>query len=222
MVTLTYQKLQDQIASALRRTDLTSQIQEFIDRAERRLSRELAPRGFETYVGSTMTAGSAGAIIDQPADFLSDISFVILANAQYPTATGTGTVRSFVQRKSYSFVRAYWPDQTALGTPRYWCDMGTNQFLVGPSPIAAFAFELGYYGRLASLSASNATNYLTQYAPELLFYASLLESAPYLADDPRIQVWTTMYDRLALSFGAMEKRFETAEQDTPKKEAAPP
>ena len=44
------------------------------------------------------------------------------------------------------------------------------------------------------------TNFLTEYAPDLLLYATLLEAAPFLKKDERIQTWQQMYDRAAQAF----------------------
>jgi hypothetical protein len=38
---------------------------------------------------------------------------------------------------------------------------------------------------------------LTEYAPDLLTYATLLEATPFLKNDERIATWQAMYDRAA-------------------------
>jgi len=40
-------------------------------------------------------------------------------------------------------------------------------------------------------------NWLTEYAPDVLLYASLLEATPFLKNDERVQMWQGMYDRAA-------------------------
>ena len=40
-------------------------------------------------------------------------------------------------------------------------------------------------------------NWLTEYAPDVLLYASLLEALPFLKNDERVQMWQGMYDRAA-------------------------
>lgn len=47
------------------------------------------------------------------------------------------------------------------------------------------------------LGDDQQTNFITEYAPDLLLYATLLESAPFLKNDERITTWQTMYDRAA-------------------------
>jgi hypothetical protein len=41
------------------------------------------------------------------------------------------------------------------------------------------------------------TNWLSEYAPQLLLYGTLLEATPFLKNDERIPVWQSMYDRAA-------------------------
>ena len=53
-----------------------------------------------------------------------------------------------------------------------------------------------YVGAL-SLRLGYETNWLTEYAPDLLLYAALLEAAPFLKKDERIGTWQAMYDRAA-------------------------
>jgi len=46
---------------------------------------------------------------------------------------------------------------------------------------------------LPALSDSNTSNWLLDLAPDAYLYASLLESAPFLRDDERLQTWTALY-----------------------------
>ena len=41
------------------------------------------------------------------------------------------------------------------------------------------------------------TNWITEYAPQLLLYGTLVEATPFLKNDERIPVWQSMYDRAA-------------------------
>lgn len=209
MTVQTYALLKTDTAAALARDDLTARIAEFVANAEFRIARELRPRGFEVYTTSTFTSGSAGAIIDQPTRLIDLISFHVLADA---AGTATGSIRYPCFERPYSFIRAYTPNQSTTGRPKFYADMGANQIIVAPSPSAAFTFELAYYERLAPLSDSNTTNYLTANAPQLLLYATLLESAPYLRDDARIETWQGLYDRHAAAFAKREQSFNVDDQ----------
>ena len=53
--------------------------------------------------------------------------------------------------------------------------------------------ELLYYQKIPALSASNTTNWLLTAHPDVYLYGALMQSAPYLDDDQRMQVWSTLY-----------------------------
>jgi hypothetical protein len=54
-----------------------------------------------------------------------------------------------------------------------------------------------YYEQTRFLGDDFQTNWVTEYIPDLLLYASLLEATPFLKNDERIQTWQAMYDRAA-------------------------
>src|SRR3990167_2951986 len=215
MTAQTFALLQSDVAAALQRTDLTARIVEFISNAEFAIARSIRPRGFERYTTSTFVVGASGAVVDQPARLMGMISWYALADS---AGTATGSIRYPVRRRSYSFCRAYNPNASTTGRPLFWADAGDAQFLVAPSPSVAFEFELNYYERLAPLSASNTTNWLTDNCPQLLLYASLIESAPYLRDDERIAVWQAQYEKHVAAITAVESMFDTADADVPRKQ----
>jgi hypothetical protein len=57
--------------------------------------------------------------------------------------------------------------------------------------------EVLYYEQPQLLGEDTQTNWLTEYAPDVLLYAALLEASPFLKKDERIQTWQAMYDRAA-------------------------
>lgn len=206
-VTTTWTNLQTYMAAELKRSDLTTYFPNFINNAEFRISRELKPRGFEKYITGAMTSGNK--YFQPPVRLLSLISLHILVDsAAVPTTTGTQRLN--LPRRSYSWLLDYAPSgNSSTGVPRYYSDVDGTDFIVGPSPNAAYTMEMAYYEKLAPLDASNETNWLTVNAPDLLLYAALLESAPFLRDDPRVATWQGMYDRLGASLTAQDAAFMT-------------
>jgi hypothetical protein len=83
---------------------------------------------------------------------------------------------------------------SASGQPKYFCVIG-GQIRVLPTPDTSYVSELIYYGKLSKLSTSNTTNWLLTLSPDVYLYGSLLQAAPYLQDDARIQVWAGLYQR---------------------------
>ena len=166
------------------------QIPHLIAMAEKDIARTIKPQGFEVYVVSAFIASAAGAVLQKP-DRWRETFF-------WSMGTGTGyNTRKTLWPKSLPYMRDYWPNQTTLGEPKYYGDYGFQNWLVVPSPALAYPFELGYYEFLAPLDASNGTNWLTQYAPDLILFGTLLQAAPFLKNDERIGTWQQMYGKAA-------------------------
>lgn len=185
---MTYTSLVTTLQQWLDRSDATliANIPQFISDAEFRIARELKILGFITVVQSTFTPGEA--IVSKPQGWRETVSM------RCGTGTGNNTSSPMFVR-NYEYLRTYWPDSTQTGTPKYYSDYDQDHWLVAPTPATNAPFECVYYARVKPLDDTNQTNVLTEYAPDMLLYAALLESAPYLKNDDRIQVWQQRYDR---------------------------
>jgi hypothetical protein len=180
----TYSDLQTSIANYLARSDLTSQIPDFITFAENRLRRELRIRQMLKSV--TTATVSSDNTIEIPADFLQVRDFVVMTNP--------------IQPLSYSSPSALSNDPRAseVGVPLSYTILA-NDFQVSPAPDGIYTVKLLYFSAPAYLSSSNTTNVFLTTAPDALLYASLIEAEPYLMNDARINTWGTMYDRAIAS-----------------------
>lgn len=58
-----------------------------------------------------------------------------------------------------------------------------------PTPGIAYTLEMVYRSNIPALTASNTTNWLLTLAPDFYLYGVLLETAPYIKEDGRIQTW---------------------------------
>jgi len=58
-------------------------------------------------------------------------------------------------------------------------------------------FEILYYELPPLLDDAVQTNWLTDYAPQLLLYGTLLEATSFLKNDERLPTWQVQYDRAA-------------------------
>lgn len=107
----------------------------------------------------------------------------------------TGALQSYtsILPRAYEYCRLYWPDLSETGAPVFYADIDYNHYLVVPTPQVAYPFQITYYETPDHLSDANQENWLSQNAPDLLLYACLLETAPFLKNDQRLQVWQQMY-----------------------------
>jgi hypothetical protein len=100
----------------------------------------------------------------------------------------------------------------------FYADYNSSNWLFAPSPDAAYPFEILYYELPPLLDDVVQSNWLTEYAPQLLLYGTLLEATPCLKNDERIQVWQAMYDRSAAMLNG-EDLAKVLDRNTVRKEA---
>lgn len=76
------------------------------------------------------------------------------------------------------------------GTP-IWFTIAGEEMELCPTPSSALTVEMTYRKYLPALSDSNQQNWLLDMAPDAYLYGMLMEAAPYLHEDERIQVWAS-------------------------------
>lgn len=189
MAITTYAELQTAVANWLHRSDLTTIVPTFIDLAEARINGDLDARFQDKKVVISTVAGTETVSI--PDD---------LINIRHISAE-----TSYVQTLKYLA-----PDQfesqfpyTVSGVPNVYTVIGTNLYLA-PIPDAAYDLDLVYKSRVPALSESATTNTLLTTYPNVYLYATLLESAPYLKDDARIQIWENQYKEAIQTVNAQD------------------
>jgi hypothetical protein len=193
--TMTFTTLQQDVRRYLERgTTYASdpvvfeQIPRLINLAERRIARELKVQGFINVVSGTLQSGVA--VYSKPDRWRDTVSINIGTGANNNT-------RTVLFARAYEYLLSYWPDRTATAQPIFYSDYDYTHWLIAPTPNADYPFEVLYYELPPLLDDAVQTNWLTDYAPQLLLYGTLLEATPFLKNDERIPVWQNMYDRAA-------------------------
>ena len=180
MALTTYTELKASIADWLNRTDLTTQIPDFISLAEAQIERQLRTRQMLTRTTVTIDAQFEST----PSDFL-EVRTLKLTGTNPITPLTFMTMDSLDEQSTIDI---------GSGKPKYFTVVGT-EFRFVPTPDAAYAAEIVYFAKLNKLSTSVATNFLLTSSPDIYLYGSLLQAAPYLLDDARIPVWSALYER---------------------------
>jgi len=173
-----YANLQTNIADYLARQDLTDKIPMFISLAEKRLNRDLRLR--QTLQQSTYSMDS-GFTVPTPADFLELQDIHLVANPIVPLTFQT--VSQFYRRSGGT---------NTQGQPVNYTLVADN-FVLAPQPTGASQISMTYYKIPKPMSDTNPTNEYLDVCPDLVLYASLAESAPFLMDDPRLATWQALY-----------------------------
>lgn len=164
------------------------QVPRLINLAERRIARELKIQGFINVVTTHLEIGQS--VMAKPDRWRDTVSITIGAGAANDT-------RKLLFTRDYEYLRAYWPDQTATGEPQFYAEYDYNHWLFAPTADERYPVEILYYQLPPLLDDEHQSNWLTENAPELLLYGTLLEATPFLKNDERIGVWQAMYDRSA-------------------------
>jgi hypothetical protein len=94
--------------------------------------------------------------------------------------------RTFLFTRAYEYLRSYWPNEAPRRRPLFYADYDYTHWLIAPTPDQAYPFEVLYYELPQLLDDTVQTNWLTEYAPQLLLYGTLLEATPFLKNDERI------------------------------------
>jgi hypothetical protein len=177
-----YTSLQTAVIEWLARdqdTTLIARIPTFIQLFEAKMNRELFVRQME--LRSTTTADTSTTepeFISLPTDFQS------MRRVRLSSVTGKPALefRSALQMDELRLSSGNIP-----GQPRYFSVFGVEMELL-PTPDQNYTIEMVYRQNIPPLSA-NSTNWLLTLAPDLYLYGALLESAPYIKEDARIQTW---------------------------------
>jgi hypothetical protein len=177
-----YESLQAAVTEYLARdqdTTLIARIPSFVQLAEAKFNRQLFVRQMEQRSIAVVdpTAGEP-EFVALPSDFQS------MRRVRLSSVTGKPSLefKSGTQIDDYRFATSDIANQ-----PRYFTVFG-NELELAPTPDAAYTIEMVYRQNIPPL-ASNDTNWLLTLAPDLYLYGALLESAPYIKEDARIQTW---------------------------------
>jgi hypothetical protein len=207
---MTYNTLIDSVQRwTVRQTDAdyTAELPRLIDSTERKVSRALKTLMSDRYVDNNFVVGQA--IYPKPLRWLESMSMQFAPTATISASSGSGsgsgsgssTVFSGngnIYYRSYEYLTTAYPnitsaDPTEWGPPAVYSDFQIDNFIFGPAPDQAYPFRLRYYERPQPLDTTNSTNWLTEYAPDMMLYGLLLESIPFL-ENPDVATWQKFYD----------------------------
>lgn len=185
----TYTNLKAAIANYLARTDLTTEIDDFIDIFEAEFNRRLKTQ--EMRLTTTVTTSSTTTFVNLPADFrkLVNISF-----QSDPRDITFSTEKLLKIQKSGAASQARRPQVVALASGSSSGAPLRLQF--GPNPDTAYAFDVDYYASLPALSSSTTTNWLLNDQPAAYLYGSLKHARLFIKDTESRAEIQAEYDRL--------------------------
>lgn len=190
---LTFTSLQEDLRRYLERGEITdptvyAQLPRLINNAEREIAQDLKILGFIDPMNSVLVAGTS--VYQKPDRWRQTVSMNFGVVGQDPLLQNK---RNQIYPRSYEYLRTYWPDSDVRGQPKFYADYSYTHWIVAPTPVIDYPWEVVCWQLPALLDATNQTNWLTDYAPTTLLYRSLMECSPFLKEDERIPVWKGMY-----------------------------
>lgn len=177
MAITTYTELKASIADFLNRDDLTSVIPDFIAISEAQMQREIRHYSME----KRSTAEVDTRFSELPSDFLEPIRMHLEEQSTRLELISLDDMLEFRDNNN-----------NATGLPTSYAITGGAVELY-PTPDEAYNLEMVYYSDIDKLSGSNSSNWLLEKHPDVYLYGALVQSAPYLKDDARMQVWSMLY-----------------------------
>lgn len=174
MAFATYADLKASLADWLNRTDLVTQIPDFIAQAEATLNKVVRNRLMIASVEVTILLSDR---VGLPADLL-DILYV--TNDDVPTDTLVKQVPEWIAKQQRQRLRT-------AGNPLYFCIIGPDM-LVCPMPSGSKTYRVDYYKKIPALTDSNTSNWLLTNHPDLYLYTALMHAYPFLKDEERSTV----------------------------------
>jgi hypothetical protein len=170
---------------------VTTQIDTFIEQAERRIYNTVQIPSLRKNVTGTCTANNK--YLACPNDYLSSFSLAVI-----DAVTGE---YEYLLNKDVNFIRQAYPSPTATGKPRYYALFGSRlndpnelTFILGPTPDLSYSAELHYFYYPQSIVTAGTSWLGDNYSPVLL-YGALVEAYTYMKGEAdMLAAYNTKYN----------------------------
>ena len=177
---MTYAELKTNIANFLNRSDLTRQLDFFIDATEAEFNRRLRVK--DMIKRATATADSQ--YLSLPTDWLEAINVQLDGNNFTPLMQQS--IESLdIYRKSVDNVS---------NQPVYYA-LVDNTIELAPTPDSSYTLQLTYYSTIDALSDSNTSNFISNSYPDAYLYGALKHASIYLMEDDRVALFTQQFEK---------------------------
>ena len=177
---MTYSELKTNIANYLNRSDLTDQMDMFIDNVEGELNRKVRTK--EMIKRANATADSQ--YLSLPTDWLEVINVEITSNDFEPlfqqSLESLDVYRQSINNKT--------------GQPIYFAIMD-EALELAPTPEQSYTLQLTYYEKIPALSDSNTSNFVSLNHPDVYLYGALKHASIYLMEDERVAMFTQLFEK---------------------------
>jgi len=184
-------------------TELSNSIDQIIAQAEEMMFQRL-PR-FPCYRQS-----SPLATVDGQADYTIPNARMI---RQIDILSASGI--SYLDHRIDSYLRDYWPDATATGTPKYYSTKSASTsgitVTLAPTPNSIIITNVDFIAPETGLSSGNANSWIGDHAEAVLLSAALYETSAFLKAPETLNLYKGQFDEAVQLFQQEMARNYTAE-----------
>jgi hypothetical protein len=179
----TYAQLKTAVGTWCHRTDLATQIVDFITLAESQIRRDVRCRAMQVFDTGTLTSN----ILAQPARYLEADSLTV-----------GGTDQEYVTPGQYAQLVDW------NSTESKYTNIGTDIYLLNAA--SGDSYSLLYWQGFAAFSADADTNWLLTNAPEIYLSGALQQAGIFLSDDALMAKHAAIYQASVKLFQSSERR----------------
>jgi len=174
----TYSNLKSDIISYLNNMSAEQSVDTFINLVEAEMSRTVRHWRMEKRSTADLTTQYSAL----PSDFYEPIRLSITSGTTYRLELAGQAEMMDLRQRGDNIARR----------PRYY-SMTDGSIEVFPTPDSDYTLEMVYYSKIIPLNDANTSNWLLEYFPDAYLYGALMHSAPFLGEDNRLAVWSTLY-----------------------------
>ena len=179
----THTELKTAISNWLKRSDLSTYLDDLVTLAEVRIFRDVRNEDTQGSYSESINTSTGGTIA--PAGFLGWRNVDVNSGTFRQPLTVT-TANQAMQEMDY-------PQRTGL--PKFIWHTGSGAgFAFYPFPDSDYTVSGTYYKKPGTLSSAEYDLFTNN--PDLYLFASLAEAAPFLKDDKRVELWEAKYRQI--------------------------
>ena len=183
----TYQNLKTEIADWLNKSNLSGNVDTFIDLAEADIASRLRIRALEAVVSGTLSSAS----LDMAAE---GVNFKKIKSV-YITSGSSKYIQNYLTQDVFDSIH----NSSQTGIPRDYkivndVETGQTNLVFGPAPASSYPYTISYYQRLPALTSRATTNYILLNYPGIYLYGSLYHASLFLKQPDMAAGYQGLYE----------------------------
>jgi hypothetical protein len=165
-----------------------SVINVFITNVENKVDRAIDSDSQRRYATTTCTANNAFLDVSGP-----EGGFRFARGLQLVDSSNN---RVWLEQVDTTFIDEYSVQRSTTsntGQPKYWANWDATNLMLAPTPDQVYTIEMWYNETPERLTSSNTTTFLSNNAPEVLLYGTLVEAFSFLKNIQDMQLYEAKF-----------------------------